>query len=856
MAGPIILTNRGNFEQSGQLDWVSLSKSTFTFGLDVLIRLSKVELDPATVAIGVITCDRFVITAESQKRIYDALYGLKSFSSYGKLMWFGFGIKPIIKDLADSEHGMACVGLCACMSISYDSFFAAGVLRELCKFCGTPPNFLPSIHQWKGLVDICAGSISNSKFPILLEGLFRCVLPNSKISLHKPTSTEALAKAVGALADVTNGKLENITIAGGVDCIWLAAISEWLLSLDVEIRHGSGLAIYKSSRNDDYRLPAVTVVFISDNEQPIHLSKCYIVPSGNTFWEAPSQEQHTFKGGRSEWNNILADAFGLCFSTLVEENTRHEFALLLFHISRLTETCYQYGYGSMQRDSQQNSTKCSGRFGRFHFAHSSSRGQAFLAFAAQQLPELASTLHTLNQLQIEFSTNASLEDCTNNIAQKCACQWCCSESTAHSCASQPFCLELMAETIIMFLWILSATSVDASLKPSACGLRLLYMRQRGKFYLTNQNKRGPWKDVLSAHLAMKDIDILTAALMVFSGSDDTGPLRDENSSAVSRHGVCAFFGALEDLNLLPEEASTVKVIPGHIDFEGIKYESVCDIADDTAIPEAILGPYPTYKLLVQEIRQPGVIATAYKVSSNTQSYGGPAIDKWRLSLSPELDIFHENGLEDKTFEIFNMFHIAAILGREGLVEILIYGGANVDRPLGGGTALHYAAGEAAKHSGRTALQAAAEGGHLAIVERLLQEKADVNAAAAKHSGRTALQAAAEGGHLAIVERLLQEKADVNTAVAKQSRRTALQAAAGGGHLAIVERLLQEKADVNATAVEYSGRTALQAAVEGGHTMVIELLCEAGIKVYDYLFSFVLATKPSRDKDTTRRLINT
>ena len=75
-----------------------------------------------------------------------------------------------------------------------------------------------------------------------------------------------------------------------------------------------------------------------------------------------------------------------------------------------------------------------------------------------------------------------------------------------------------------------------------------------------------------------------------------------------------------------------------------------------------------------------------------------------------------------------------------------------------------------------------------MVERLLQEKADVNAAAAAgDNGRTALQAAAGGGHLAVVERLLQEKADVNAA-AGRGGRTALQAAAGGGHLAVVERL--------------------------------------------------------------------
>ncbi|KAL9025167.1 MAG: hypothetical protein Q9196_005966 [Gyalolechia fulgens] len=90
-----------------------------------------------------------------------------------------------------------------------------------------------------------------------------------------------------------------------------------------------------------------------------------------------------------------------------------------------------------------------------------------------------------------------------------------------------------------------------------------------------------------------------------------------------------------------------------------------------------------------------------------------------------------------------------------------------------------------------------------------------------------LKSAAEGGHLAVVERLLQAKADVNAAAAAVGGRTALQAAAGGGHLAVVERLLQAKADVNAAG--FRGRTALQAAVEGGHLAVVKTLRAVGAK---------------------------
>ena len=133
---------------------------------------------------------------------------------------------------------------------------------------------------------------------------------------------------------------------------------------------------------------------------------------------------------------------------------------------------------------------------------------------------------------------------------------------------------------------------------------------------------------------------------------------------------------------------------------------------------------------------------------------------------------------------------------------------------------------AADNSGRTALQAAAESGHLEVVERLLIARADVNAKAANDSGRTALQAAAEKGHLEVIERLLTAKAEVNDKPARHSGRTALQAAAESGRLEVVERLLTANADVNNEPAEHSGRTALQAAAESGHLEVVERLLTA------------------------------
>ena len=368
------------FPQSLQLDWASVGSAGLRFWVDALKQFSAISVHPLTIVVAEVLCRRFVIRADAQKRIQDALFSSTSSSYVEKLDWFGFRREPLKKLLAQRAHGQTCVALCACMSISYESFYVAEVLREFCKFRETPPDIIPSVHQWKALVHICAGSISNSKFPTLLEGLIRLVLPRSGVSFHQPTSAEALAKAIGALIDVSNDKLINVMIAGGPDCIWLAAILEWLLALDVEILLDSGSTVYRSSTNYDRCFPAVTIIFVSDNEQLIQTNTCHVVPKGHKLWGNSDLDQSRFRGGCSEWTNILADTFGTHLGRLLKGTIQHSFALLLFDASRLAEGVYRYG--PMQRSTHPGSAEHSFPFRRFHFSHWSSRGQAFLEFAA------------------------------------------------------------------------------------------------------------------------------------------------------------------------------------------------------------------------------------------------------------------------------------------------------------------------------------------------------------------------------------------------------------------------------------------------------------------------------------------
>jgi ankyrin repeat protein len=92
-----------------------------------------------------------------------------------------------------------------------------------------------------------------------------------------------------------------------------------------------------------------------------------------------------------------------------------------------------------------------------------------------------------------------------------------------------------------------------------------------------------------------------------------------------------------------------------------------------------------------------------------------------------------------------------------------------------------------RYKALSALQAAALGGHLHVVNRLLAAGADVNAEGCYYNGCTALYAAALEGHVHVVRRLLDVGSDRNM-TAGNKHWTPFQAAFSMGHDEIAEIL--------------------------------------------------------------------
>lgn len=184
-------------------------------------------------------------------------------------------------------------------------------------------------------------------------------------------------------------------------------------------------------------------------------------------------------------------------------------------------------------------------------------------------------------------------------------------------------------------------------------------------------------------------------------------------------------------------------------------------------------------------------------------------------------------------------HVAAYLGLESLVSLLLTRGVAVDilsavgiTPLivasyhGHDAVVEKLLSRGAKVNhqdqfGYTALQFAAEKGFCSIVENLLANGADINLA--DKDAYTPLLRAIENNHVPVVEKkLLAARADTS----KKNIRgiTPLQCAAMIGNDACVEKLLAAGAEVDASK---HGATALYYAAEQGRSSVVEKLLEAG-----------------------------
>ena len=573
------------------MDWTNLSANSFNASVQILSRISAAGIDPFTIVIGQAIGGSLLWRDEGRKRFDEALQACQGLAGYRNMLWFGFGVKHIAYVLTATDQGATCAGLCACLAECYTTAFAAGIMLEMTKLSNPSTESTPSLVQWRNLVSSCAGLVSNSTFGIRAEQLMRLTgelrvasratncdigAPSRGIA-HK----SSIAEALSGLAKLSRGVLFEMTIIGGGDAGFLAALADWLLGLDVEIRDGLNQEVLFRNCRDEKK-PQLLVIY--DQGVPKDALQCvgktYRLPDANHLIVTEDGALvWTLLSGRVPWDEALDMTFSRDFRKLI--GMKQSLGTAIGSAARIYQGLYE-GDEFFSDGETDWRLDCS-----LYFPES--YGSAYVHFVTTKFPELAPLRKFMASSVRESTIGQScmnFEASMTSIQQGCGCTRCTYAETERD-QQGAFCLVFLTYTILRLSRALSG--IVTQLSPMRAGLEIMYdqvliehrddaqkeisviaikhLFERTKFDDRNDRER--------SHLAQ--------AQLIFGGTrgDDTslgysGRNPSGWVSAVAINGLCYCLGLLLEPSYGSARAAQVYIVGGRIEHMGRAYEKVTD----------------------------------------------------------------------------------------------------------------------------------------------------------------------------------------------------------------------------------------------------------------------------------------
>jgi hypothetical protein len=210
----------GGFAQQGTIDWTSLGQMQFSGSVAILGRLAGAGIEPLTVAVAQTVCSRIPIGSHGEMMLTKALNSLRSFSSFGDLVYFGVGVHHVLRTLVQTSQGASSVALCAALVEGHSLSAAALIMYETTRLSGCDQELTPSFAQWETFVRVCSCVLTSSNFGLKLETLVRL---RRKFEQDETDERAAghpadIAKVILALGTITRGCVKSIELSGGVSC--------------------------------------------------------------------------------------------------------------------------------------------------------------------------------------------------------------------------------------------------------------------------------------------------------------------------------------------------------------------------------------------------------------------------------------------------------------------------------------------------------------------------------------------------------------------------------------------------------------------------------------------------------------
>lgn len=557
-------SNSGDFSQTGQVDWVAFLRGTAEATVAILARLAGSGVDAVTILVAQKVMSTLRISMQGETDVTSALSALTAFGSFGDALWFGFGVKHVVKTLAQSREGLASIALCGALAESHSLEISAQTLSAYADLSGVPRDLSPSVAQWKQLASTCSGCLANSRFS---ETVRKFMVPSqANYGFYRASTPQELAEALSLLAQVSTGKLDSIAFTGGPECAWLGALAEWLLGLSVSIEDANGnhllTGLHSKRLEADVRIIFDTSPGSSSNWSLVS-KKSYQLKEMAELIQTPAQLRTSLLNYRIPWEKVLQQTFGQDVCNQLFDRMSTTFANAIGSAACIYEHLVN---GNSDHHDQLHDN--------VHYLETS-YGRGLLSTMSQSLPEVSQSLtqKALTRLGTSLEqANSMYESATTGLAISCQCERHNSRARNQSTHDQlnafrhnSVCVVALLDLVIFLARWRPVFLVDGNLAPSQSGIYALY--------------RGFWDD--QDDNALKRLHLyneaapLTMGGFIYAGlSSDVGSPKEV--SALTFRGICFYLESLCNMAEGPESLIRVHVVPGGIELDKRSFSHVKD----------------------------------------------------------------------------------------------------------------------------------------------------------------------------------------------------------------------------------------------------------------------------------------
>jgi hypothetical protein len=495
------------FAQQGSLDWVALGRTQYSVSIAILGRLAKAGIDTLTVAFGQAMCLRIPIGPHGEKILAESMSGLTAKSCAADLIWFGVGVRHILRDLVQTSQGCALVALCAALTEAHSISVSALVLYEIAKECGGPQELAPSLEQWEALIRVAASVFNATTFGLRIHQIAKFGMLHQG---HHTTSSPSphpsdLAKLLLSVGQIVHGSLQSVSVQGGCSCSWIAAWADFVLGLRVLVRDADDNVVY-ANYNAEETFPQIEINFLAHEIQGriLCVQSSHLIRSGTEFIQKCFSKQRLarsvgsdvfFCPGRLSWETMFSDTFGDHFMILMKRKDGKLSPLLPFTQLEATD-------GRLLTEDQ--------IFSRLMAIAtivtvvksvpdiSSGCASRYFLRASKSFPELRQcndqVLFAITNFLALYGPEDSLLNCSNQsdipvvqtliykyeeyflrLSKLCSCQRCQpSRAKFNPLPIAQFCLLQLVETVLYMTSLFNRVILDTTLRPTIYGLYYLY----------------------------------------------------------------------------------------------------------------------------------------------------------------------------------------------------------------------------------------------------------------------------------------------------------------------------------------------------------------------------------------------